>query len=512
MPCTATTPTRTSSPGRRCSSRNGFPDNQDVVADCVLTTALLGTVDREPLQETVLTQVHQMQAAFFVRWPDSSRARSVQIDDDHPEAAIAELLALVPVNPDAARAIRRLQQQVARHELPVGALAAATSRSYAQLLIARAGGTLPAWTPDAGEYLASVEQAKEGLGGEAIVDASALVVLNLLPERLLMDLLAAFRRVEVTDETVGDVRSARDHLAAKPTATFGYDDRTGKARFAKTPEREANRLATEADEVHALAASLPARAAAPADPDEPGPPRTWGPWLPTIRTAAAAEAVLWADDGALRRLARNMGARAFSTAALLDALAQQGRVTDDDRQDALGEMIRGRVGAIPVGDARFAELTERDGWQATGAAFSLTDPTLWLTDTGFRLLNHVMPEIANAAPGSVADWTYLAAVGIGYAHLGEEQAQAMTGMMIALVVQTAKVTGVAVGRVVDAARAGLATSALDPVDPLPQAALATSRNLRGHLPTDAAARLILGVFSGLSDTDRQAVALAVLQV
>ncbi len=424
-----------------------FPDSEEVVADCVLITALLGTVDREPFDGDLLARVHRMQTAFFDRWPENPRARSVTFDDDHPEEALAKLQDLIPPNPNGARLLRRLQQQVARHELPVGALAAATGRSYAELLLTRATGTLPAWAPDAVEHLTSVKHANEGLGGEVVMDTTALVVLNLLPADLRSELLAAFRRVEVTDETVGDLRGARDHLSARPTASFGYDERAGQARFTETSEREAARLATEAKEVHELAASLPGRSAAPPDPNEPRLDRTYSPWLPTIRTAATADAVLWADDGALRQLARNTGASAFSTAALLEALVQQDRVADDDRQEALGGMIRHRVGVIPVSDSRFAQLAERDGWQATGTAFSLTDPAMWLTDAGFRLLDRVLPELATAAPGAVADWTFLAAVGVGYAHSGEGQARAMTGMLVALVIQSAKVTGVGVSRV-----------------------------------------------------------------
>jgi hypothetical protein len=68
------------------------------------------------------------------------------------------------------------------------------------------------------------------------------------------------------------------------------------------------------------------------------------PWASALRIVAAHGSALWADDIALRRLARSQGIPSFSTLSLLDAYASIGLVPAGQREEAIRRLIRGYVG------------------------------------------------------------------------------------------------------------------------------------------------------------------------
>ena len=84
------------------------------------------------------------------------------------------------------------------------------------------------------------------------------------------------------------------------------------------------------------------------------------PWAGALRLAAARGSALWADDIALRRLARGAGIPAFSTLSLLDAYGQIGLISAEQREQAIRKLIRGYVGDFPPNDGRLRALAARD--------------------------------------------------------------------------------------------------------------------------------------------------------
>ena len=489
-----------------------FPDSETVAAHAIIALVMPRNAEDEPLPEDLLGDIHAVQRDFFDRWPDSKHLRAVTVDPDDPAQAIEQLQRMVAVDDDTARARREFHRRVARTQLPLGALSDAARRSHAAVVLARGLGTIPAWHPDPAEHTAAASDAAEALDGPAVADTTTLLVLTLLGESLRGTLLGAFTSVRITDSTLSDIRRAADEAAARSTASFVYDDQARRTVLVEGTEQDAEDRAAESQALVRVAAVLPAFPDPPVDPDDPT-RGDWGPWMAAARAAASGGA-LWSDDAALRVLARALGAKAFSTAAVLDALLARGVLSLPERDDALRRMVRGRIGGIPHTADGLRAAAEDGSWDAGPAALVLADPAVWADpNRGLELLDAVLPSVARHRPAAAAGWAFAAARGIGHAHDDEDLAARIAGTALAAIVHRLGSAPDTAATAVGAVRSGLASASPDPdvvPDPLPLAAASLMRALSRALDPATAAQYVLALFSGLGDTDRTAVARAVL--
>lgn len=490
-----------------------FPDSETVAAHAIIVVVSPRADQDAALPADVLADVHAVQRDFFERWPDSQHLRAVTFDANDPQGALDELERMVAVDDDTARARRLFHRQLVRQQLPLGSLSTAVRRSYAEVVLARGLGTLPAWHPDPAEHQASLADADAALDGPVVVETTSLLVLTLLDQSLRGTLLGSFSAAEITDATLTDIRTAADTAAGRSTASFVYDDVAKRAVLVETSEQAADRHAQEAAALAELAALLTARPNPPVDPDDPS-GRDWGPWMAAARVAAVGRSVLWADDASLRVFARALGAKAFSTAALLTILAARGAVSGVDNDDALSAMVAGRIGGIPLSPSALQRAAECDGWQAGSAALTLSDPSLWVTPAkGLALLDAVLPSVARHRPDAAAGWAYAAAVGIGHAHDDAKAVARLAGTVLAAAAHRLGASPADTAALVAAVRQGLADSSLDPdtaPDPVPDAAAVLMDALSHAIDAATAAPYVMATFSALDGQDRAAVARSVL--
>lgn len=147
---------------------------------------------------------------FQVRFPDSAHFRALSFDPDHPEQLIATLTEqLAP----RAAALEEVDAKIRAGELPTGALAMATNRSYAEIHLLRSADqgtflrrndatTLSMEASDLGTTLAGDDPA-------ALIGATALHTLNWLSDATRGECLTTID-VQITRASFNDLRQARD--------------------------------------------------------------------------------------------------------------------------------------------------------------------------------------------------------------------------------------------------------------------------------------------------------------
>ncbi len=226
--------------------------------------------------------------------------------------------------------------------------------------------------------------------------------------------------------------------------------------------------------------------------------------MPTAETAAAEGRAVWADDGGLRALVRALGAPAFGTADLMEALVETGALAEEVRSAALVSMVRAGVWA-PLPAADLIGIAEQDDWKPSGAAAMLASPALWLRpQEAHALLAEILPSVAQHRPDQVAGWLHLCARAIGYTYAGPLIAASMSGALLAVAVHLVQAEPSAVQALLAAVRAGLSDAAPDPeVVPDPLASFA--RLMLRVMETDsdgAEPEALPALFQALDEDDR----------
>lgn len=490
-----------------------FPDDEELLASVVAlvtvgvpsesTEVTSAATDAESTHETA---PHPVAESYLRRFPNGG-IRAVKIDDDDDvDTMLDKLSEHVRVDRQASRARRELHGRLARQELPLGVLASVARRPYTTLLLSHGFGVLPGTSPDPAEHDLSVADAHAALDGPALLDASALLTLAALPQPSARLLIAALSRHEVLDETLADIRRARRDAKMRSDLTIVWDDVHQKAAAQQTPQVELDRQRRLADQLHGVAQKARRRTAAPADPRMGSDQHS--PWWPTVHTAASNQRPLWADDSALRLLARGEGTTAFSTAALLDALLRAGRLDHTDHTHARLELIRSRT-STPADPDVLHELATEEDWAPQVAALTMFAPAAWANPhQAHRTFARAVARIAAARPDSLPDWLYLAVHGVGYAYNTQS---AVAAELAATLLATALHVGAAqptqAARLLAAARAALQETAHDPDhpgDPLPRAVALLHEAYSAAL-AGTATPYLLALFSATSDADRTSV-------
>lgn len=482
-----------------------FPDDEQLAARAVaLLVAPNPRDDGSPLPPELLADVRRLVSEYTRRWPQGA-IKAIDIDKDDPEGALAKIGELTRREPEEHKALLELAGQVARQELPLGMLAAFVHRPYAEIVVQRGLGLLPAGHPDPAERVQGLADARAALGGTCLADTSTIAVLALLPAETRRALLAAFRSVETVDETLTDAVLANERLAGRSTLTMGWDAQAGRPSVTEVPQEHAERLAHEAGQLLELVRSLhrrPSRAGERDSDDTSGDAR-YSPWMPTAETAEVEDRAVWADDGGLRALVRAMGAPAFGTADLLEALVETGRLSDEIRKEALAGMVRAGVWA-PLPVEELLRIAEQDDWKPSGAAAVVASPARWLRPREANvLLAQVLPSVADHRPEHTADWLCLCARAIGYAHPDPFAAAAVSGALLAVAVHLVEPDPPALPALLEAVRAGLSAAAPDPdlvPDPLASFARLTLEVAEPEPDTDPAR--LPALFDALDDDDR----------
>jgi tetratricopeptide (TPR) repeat protein len=487
-----------------------FPDDEGVAGHAI---AAVFVGHREPLSEETLRDLHAAIDAFTTRWPDSTYFRRVSAED--AATLLQRMTELVRTSREEARYRREAEIALAYGQLPVGIASAMAGRSYAEVVVRRGLGRLHAQHPHPAEHRLDIEQARAALDGSVAVDTTAAAVLLALPASARRAAKGIFRRMVTTDSALRDASRGRDALAGLSTDTFGFDPDAGAARIFSIEPETAERMATEAELLVAEITAMYRRTPPPghATPSAEGNP--FDPWMPLLDLAKAESLPVWADDVALRILARQARLPAFSTPAVLAVLADTGRITGEEYQDARRALLAGRIGDAPLDEALLLEVAEEEGWKPGAAALALSSPASWATPNAFPIYRRLVHAAHRSQPAGDSGWLYSAIRGAAFAFAHQpETVSRIAGVILAWTIDATNAAGKPVAELVAAARQAIRVPYVQPPnlpDPLAPAVETLRDGLAGTLPAHLAAQYILSLFSELADHDKSMVARLILQ-
>jgi tetratricopeptide (TPR) repeat protein len=484
-----------------------FPDSEELSVHALAALVGPGSVQGE-LPADLLAELHSAMDDFFTRWPDSQLLH--RIGTENTEQLLAQMTESVRTTTEQRRQQRELTAQLMLGRLPLGVLAAAVGRSYAEVVLRRGVGVLPAWHPDPAEHASCIKSVGDGFSQGVVVDTTTAAVLDVLPEMTRTALITAFRQLIAVDDALHDARAARDALSPRIVGTLLYDEHAQVGRFIETLQEEAERLAEEAQHLVRTIEGFHRRPRPLSRIDPNLEDETFRPWASLLDLARSEDLAVWADDGPLRILARSINLRAFSTPAALQVLTERGDIAPEQHEQALRSLIQARVGDVPLDNTRLLEIAEDQQWAAGAVAVALGRPAVWIDPArAFDILRLILQAVRIHRPEAVNDWLYLAVRGASYTNPDNPQANiALTATILASAIYLTRAQGEPARVMLSATRRALADTAVDPdsvSDPLPATAQLLRDTLAKALPYAMASQYVLAVFASLEDDDLRVV-------
>jgi PIN domain associated with the TPR-GreAB-C-PIN system len=458
-------------------------------------SAILMMTRKATLPEPTAARMQQATESFFERFPSSTLLQRITVED--PEALLLEFRR--QLEPGAAQ-YAEIRQHVAQGEYPVGMLAVAARKPYAEALLRRGPGFLLAYPGDPTLAEHELRLAADTLDGTMVIEPSALHLACLIPDRW-PDMRAAFAHAQVPDASLQDISAARDGLALRGTASMGWDTTAERVVIVEISEGDADQLAERAAWMARTAIGLEVVPVGELKhfPEMDG--EHSRSWLAPLELAKQQGVAVLSDDLALRGLARSLDIPTFGSIALLNALVAAGHLDRAVRDTALLELRRNWVVDLPFDAEQLRAVAEADQWRPGPAYLALTRPATWQDRR--RVLNFYrggQRQIAATDPAHLPAWLHAAVLGFAG---GQPPAAATFGAGLLLTVTTlqANMDPGIFAQLVPAARQ--ATAELGGGDPLPQAirdVTAVFIEALGH--AEGARYALLHTFSALDPTDR----------
>lgn len=304
--------------------------------------ALLESAGRpRPDGQAVLPSIRDDLRDRFQRELDLYVARGTGDEPGITTVSPAEFLEIARTRlvPEAGR-LDQAATLVRAGQMPLGALAAAAQRPYAQMLVERSCGALFASTADQAQFALECAAARAAVNRTVIIEASAIHVATVIPGRW-ESLRAAFAEVRLPRPALADVDAARREIVrASGTAySVGFDAAADALVLSETDPVDHQRQIGET-----ISLDRAARELFVSDlPDGRDLPAAHAPWLAPIELALREGLPLWSDDVALRSIAQGQEVAAFGTVALIITL-----IEDELIEDSLAEDLRNlaRAGVV----------------------------------------------------------------------------------------------------------------------------------------------------------------------
>lgn len=329
--------------------------------------------------------------------------QTIRISDD-PDEMVEVFRDLL--EPQAAL-IEEWTDRVAKDGLPLGVLALAGGRPYCLTVAARPLGFSPIGSADPATFEAEVEAAHRALDGVVVADLSSVLTGWYIKE-FWTKCVAAFRRVEVAQESRRDLTGEVHQPQMTSQGTIGWDLRSGRPTL-HDPDHEAierlrEHLAWSESQLRGMSDHQ-------SQPESDEDRRT--AWGDSVAIAETDGLPLWVDDAGLRAMAQASGVPAFGTHALLAALERAGHVASGTTAEALTAlrseycvdlpfdrswMVQNAREVAFLGGPALATFARRSAWQHPAEAFEV-----WQTIVG---------EAGDHDPMLVGRWVYAAATGI----------------------------------------------------------------------------------------------------
>ncbi|MFD7012369.1 hypothetical protein [Rhodococcus jostii] len=458
------------------------------------------------ITEDELRELHEHTRTFIDRFPDSKYFRSIQLSDTEDPAKI--LAQITPFLKDSASDEREaVAREVRGGRLPAGVLSMTYGRTYTEILVRRAAGSLQLASGDPDELWRDRDALTGYLNTKPslVIDISFLNTADLLSPNT-RDAVLAFvsRQSLISAASIKDLRSARDTFAMRSTMSMSYDNATEGAIVHEIDQSDADMLADRSQrlvKMSLLFHRIDNHGSLRRDPATSSLENQ--PWLNAIRECQDRRGTLCSDDAALRRLARSEGVPAFGTLAILTELASSGEITESDYREALTTLVRNYAMGIPFEMEVLRTAAISDSWEPRGAAFTLSDPAQWAVNTaGCLTLLEEAVHRTSSKPDLFAGWVQLATRGIVGVTQGSSTFSGILPELIADLATRSNFSSAGTKALLDGVRS--ARQEYDFPDPWPAGARLIHQQLLETYDEDRAARILLDAISQLVDQDRLA--------
>lgn len=357
-------------------------------------TGQLNSVQLDAAQQT---RLNQAVADFHSTHPDDPAFRAIAIDPEmKPEELVAKLAEHSRPDPQLVENIKLLEANVVRGVTPFGVIPTQLGRSYAQAIVEVAPWLLVA-EGDETEHASSIDTAMNALGitlpaaggglfsaaatpaVSVVIDLTALYACSAL-RALQMPLHEGFRQIVMADNAFTDLLQAHENFLTDQWGVAMTDPETGRFTIqAIDPSARQTQRAIIA-EMRGLATGLRreiVRETTGSRLDQLPDQHRASAWCATLRLAHDRNAIVWADDIALRNLAREMGVPAFSTLALLEAQVQLNQLIPEMYEAAQHVLAKSSIGDLALNPIQLTALLD-DGREGRLAAVAmLAKPPFW---------------------------------------------------------------------------------------------------------------------------------------
>lgn len=431
--------------------------------------------------------------AFVQRWPESEImwARSVTPDDD--ELFAEQITEIARLSAGRQKSMLDVGEMYDAGRAPYGLLARVARSTIVEGLVSSLRPLTVAAPSATAERNAEREAAANAIDQTVSVDLLAVHVAAINPD-LWATIQANFRRFVVADPAIADVEAAIAALSLNRGGSLGWDDVTGRP-VVTGPTREL-------DAQHREAAQHLRGRLAPLDTSPCTTLRSFpdfdagaAAWLGPLQIAIDAPVPFYSDDLALRRLARSFGVAAFGTVAVIEALADTGRLGQIERATWLSELHDARIVDVYVD----AEDVTAGGHDANAAAVCLSRPWVWSSAEAVRRVLSFVIACRDPEALAVAGYWY----GVGASRMRDrDEAADRCARFIGDLLSDIQTTAAA-PRAIALVRRACIDRGVD--DPLPAAVRNLHRDLSRAVGRDEGARLTLQLFSGLDTAEQQVV-------
>ena len=378
-----------------------FPEDEELQAATIIASLSM-PVDDAP-DPALLTKARQLQEHFFAKFPQSQLIRMLPMDEEM--AGITEFLRsnLAPT----AKSQENLRRQALSGQIPMSVFTSSLRRSYAEGLIRGAVGCYVIQGTDVQVSVEEVEVARRSLNESVVVDTSALYLSRKVFEKS-NEVLSRFENLIMTSSQRDDVLSARASLRVRSTGSLSWDPVSDRPTMRRFDGETTERWATESAEL----ANAAEYCKIVPDPLFDG-VLIEGMWSSPIRLAKEQGLALFADDAALRSIAKAEGVPAFGSLQLLTALIDNGDLPHTTIQDAYERLMTIRAAELPLHD-HLLNLARKEAWSpASYSGFLFTRPHTWSPpQSGLEKYMELIRELPDRNPDLVAGWMSNAMFGL----------------------------------------------------------------------------------------------------
>jgi hypothetical protein len=388
--------------------------------------------DARPLiGEDTLEAAHQIMATLVSEYGPQLGVESFSANSSD---IVQQLTERVKANHNAE--LPAFLRQARRGFIPLGVVAQVAHRSYLLTLAQRPLGVRLADDGDPDAHDLGVKTALGAVGGQVIVDASAVELAQLLEEYT--RLRRQFRKVSVTRSTRRDAVESTAEARAQ-TAGQGYlwwDAINDRMRMTENDPAENRRVFRAVSLASAEISKLPSTEVAEPFSSIAGQRGTdtsdgdsviSGSWFESIELAFSDRRPLWSDDVSQRHLARSLGVAAFGTVHLIEALlikqieAAAGNGEEVARlavhqHDFVRRLMRHYVVDLPISLDDVLEQMEADGGHPLAAAAVISRAAWWSDQGSIGAWAAIRDKVLELLPDSLPQWQFEASTGIALAN------------------------------------------------------------------------------------------------